>query len=125
MDVLRWTRIHWDRLAGVLAAVAGTILLLVAWEGASATGYPAEQLSYLISGGLGGLFLLGTGATLWLSADLRDEWAALHGIREELRAAREAETAAGAGELSLDEADAEQRLRAPRLVAAAGHGEDR
>jgi hypothetical protein len=125
MDFLRWARTHWDRLAGVLAAVGGMILLLVAWEGASTTGYPAEQLPYLISGGLGGLFLLGTGATLWLSADLRDEWAELHGIREELRATRERDTAAEAGAVALDEADPEQRPPAPRLVAAAGHGEDR
>jgi hypothetical protein len=33
-----------------------------------------EQLPYVVSGGMVGLFLLGLGAMLWLSADLRDEW---------------------------------------------------
>ncbi len=54
--------------------VAGGIGVVLGWIGVSGAVYPAEQLPYLVSGGLGGLFLLGVGATLWLSADLRDEW---------------------------------------------------
>jgi hypothetical protein len=88
MDFLRWARIHWDRVVAVVAALAGAVALLIGWNGASGTAYPAEQLPYLLSGGLVGLFLFGAGATLWLSADLRDEWGELRGIREELRAAR-------------------------------------
>jgi hypothetical protein len=34
----------------------------------------AEQLPYVISGGLVGLTLVVISATLWISADLRDEW---------------------------------------------------
>jgi hypothetical protein len=89
MDFLRWARIHWDRVVAVVAALAGAVALFVGWNGASQTAYPAEQLPYLLSGGLVGLFLFGAGATLWLSADLRDEWGELRGIREELRAARQ------------------------------------
>ena len=87
MNFLHWARVHWDRVVAVLAAVGGAIALFVGWNGASQTAYPAEQLPYLLSGGLVGVFLFGTGATLWLSADLRDEWGELRGIRDELRAA--------------------------------------
>ena len=96
MDFLKWARIHWDRLVAVVAALAGAVALLIAWNGASRSAYPAEQLPYLLSGGLVGLFLFGVGATLWLSADLRDEWAELRGIRDELRAARTPPGPAGA-----------------------------
>jgi hypothetical protein len=92
MDFLRWARIHWDRVVAVAAALVGAVALFVGWNGASRTAYPAEQLPYLLSGGLVGLFLFGAGATLWLSADLRDEWGELRGIREELRAARQEAT---------------------------------
>jgi hypothetical protein len=88
MDFLRWARIHWDRVVAVAAALAGAVALFLGWNGASQTAFPAEQLPYLLSGGLVGLFLFGAGATLWLSADLRDEWGELRGIREELRAGR-------------------------------------
>ena len=51
----------------------------------SGSPYAAAQLPYIISGGIGGIFLLGVGATLWLSADLRDEWRKLDCIEEALR----------------------------------------
>jgi hypothetical protein len=101
MNFLQWARVHWDRVVAVLAAVAGAIALFVGWNGASQTAYPAEQLPYLLSGGLVGVFLFGTGATLWLSADLRDEWGELRGIREELRAANQARAADDAGEVTV------------------------
>jgi hypothetical protein len=123
MDFLRWARTHWDRLLAVLAAMAGMIALLIGWEGASSTGFPAEQLPYLLSGGLVGLFLFGMGATLWLSADLRDEWGELHGIREELRAARELETTGETSEVTVDEpGSVASSPPITRLVAAAGPG---
>jgi hypothetical protein len=90
MNFLRWARVHWDRAVAVLAAIGGAVAIFVGWNGASQTAYPAEQLPYLLSGGLIGVLLFGTGATLWLSADLRDEWGELRGIRDELRAANEA-----------------------------------
>jgi hypothetical protein len=93
MNFLHWARVHWDRVVAVLSAVAGVVALLIGWNGASQTAYPAEQLPYLLSGGLLGLLLFGAGATLWLSADLRDEWGELRGIREELRTANESRIA--------------------------------
>jgi hypothetical protein len=106
MNFLHWARVHWDRVVAVLAALAGAVALFVGWSGASHTAYPAEQLPYLLSGGLVGVFLFGTGATLWLSADLRDEWGELRGIRDELRAANRS-GATDAAPASSEEANGE------------------
>ena len=70
----RWVRAQWDRVLGGVAMAGGGLSILAGWYGVSSTAVVAEQIPYVISGGLGGLFLLGVGATLWLSADLRDEW---------------------------------------------------
>lgn len=84
MDYLRWARAQWDRVGAVIFVVAGAIALGVGWFRISDELYPAGQIPYVVSGGLAGLFLLSIGSTLWLSADLRDEWRELHRLREEL-----------------------------------------
>lgn len=89
MDLTNWVRAQWDRVAAWLMIVGGAIALLVGWWGVSHTAYLAEQLPYLVSAGMFGLFLLGLGATTWLSADLRDEWRKLDEIAELLRDRRE------------------------------------
>jgi hypothetical protein len=58
----------------------GLAILLIGYFGVSGTVYPAQQLPYIISGGVGGLFALAIGCMLWLSADLRDEWRKLDRI---------------------------------------------
>jgi hypothetical protein len=60
-------------------------MLILGWVGVSGTSYTAKQMPYMASNGLGGLFLLGTGAMLWLSADLRDEWRKLDRIEAAIR----------------------------------------
>jgi hypothetical protein len=67
-------RAHWDRALALGLTVVGVVMLVVGYYRISHTPYPAEQLPLLMSAGVGSLFLLGLGATLWLSADLRDEW---------------------------------------------------
>ncbi|MDQ1500462.1 MAG: hypothetical protein QOI86_3802 [Actinomycetota bacterium] len=89
--LLKWLRAHWDRVGGAAAMFVGGLMLLVSWVGTSRTAYPAGQIPYLVSGGLGGLFMLGIGATLWISADVRDEWRKLDEIAAELRAGRASE----------------------------------
>jgi hypothetical protein len=84
VDVVAVLRAQWDRVLGVLAVVVGAVVLVLGYLGVSGTSYPAEQLPYLISGGLVGLVVIGIGGTLWLSADLRDEWLKLSQIHEEL-----------------------------------------
>ena len=82
MEFLSWVRDQWDRVGAVLLVVAGALALLLGWVGISDALLPSEQLPYLLSGGLVGVFLLGLGTTLWLSADLRDEWRKLDRLEE-------------------------------------------
>ncbi|MEW6471510.1 MAG: hypothetical protein AB1679_04500 [Actinomycetota bacterium] len=74
MDLKRWLRSNWDRAGAWTLTALGVVVLYVGWDRISATGYPAEQLPYLLSAGIGGALLVAFGATLLLSADLRDEW---------------------------------------------------
>ena len=64
-------RLRDPRMAlAVVAAVCGAIALFVGYLGVSGTLDPGKQLPYLVSGGVGGLFLLGVAAALLFSADL-------------------------------------------------------
>lgn len=95
MGFLNWVRVQWDRAAAVVAAVTGLAALLLGWWGVSGESYVSKQIPYIVSGALLGIFLIGAAAVLWLSADLRDEWRELRGIRVLLR--DEARTALTAG----------------------------
>jgi hypothetical protein len=97
MNFGEWLRTSWDRATGLVLVVAGIIALILGWVGVSATVYPADQLPYIISGGVGGVLLVGLGATAWLSADLRDEWISLERIDEHLRAIASTEAGEAAG----------------------------
>ena len=71
----------------LVAGVCGAAALLIGYFGVSGTLDPAKQLPYLISGGVGGLFLLGVAAALLFSADLgatRADIARLHEVVAEL-----------------------------------------
>ena len=78
-------KLQWDRVVAAVLAVVGAGLIISGWASISATPYAAEQLPYIMSSGVGGLFLLGVAATLWLSADLRDEWRKLDSVDDALR----------------------------------------
>jgi hypothetical protein len=85
MDIAKWLRLQWDRAAAWACAIAGAVALIIGWIGVSGSGYPAEQNAYIISGGIGGMFLLGIGGSMWVSADLRDEWRKLDRLEAALR----------------------------------------
>lgn len=85
MDLNNLLKSQWDRAAAIAASVIGAIFLLVGWIGVSGSAFLAEQAPYILSGGVGGIFFLGLGATLWISADLRDEWRKLDRIEEALK----------------------------------------
>ena len=74
MELKTWLRAQWDRVVGGVGVAAGVLAILLGYLGVKDTPYPAEQIPYVISGGVLGLALIGIGLTLWLSADLRDEW---------------------------------------------------
>jgi hypothetical protein len=87
MEIQTFLRTQWDRVGACVLVVAGCVMLLVGWIGASGTGLAAEQNPYLISGGLGGLAVIAIGCTLWVSADLSDEWRRLDALEERLNEA--------------------------------------
>jgi hypothetical protein len=91
--------------------LAGVITLFVGWLGVSETAYTAKQLPYIAGCGLGGIFLLGLGAMLWLSADLRDEWRKLDLIEAAIR-----ESGVSALESPASQ-EARVDRRSPRVVA--------
>lgn len=84
MDFKNLLRSQWDRTGAAVSTLLGGVFLLIGWIGVSGTPYLAEQIPYVVSGAIGGVFFLGLGATLWISADLRDEWAKLDRIEEAL-----------------------------------------
>ena len=86
MDFMKWVRAQAERSGAVVAVVAGIAFLIAGWIGVSDKVYPGEQIPYIASGGLIGLALIGIGAVLWLSADLRDEWRKLDRIEAILQA---------------------------------------
>jgi hypothetical protein len=100
MELSRWLRANLDRAGAWLAIVVGAIALIVGWHGAAHTAYPAEQIPYLISGGIGGALLVAFGATLLISADLRDEWHKLDRIERKLDAPPPPKDGPSGGEVS-------------------------
>ena len=74
MTMLAKARVHWDRVSGWGLVVVGAIVLAVGWWKVSRTPYPAEQMPYIVSGGIVGALLVVFGAAMLISADLRDEW---------------------------------------------------
>lgn len=79
-----WLRANWDRATAWACVAASVVVLFIGWQGVSRAVYPASQLPYVISGGIGGALLLAFGATLLISADLRDEWQKLDEIAARL-----------------------------------------
>ena len=84
MNLYRYLRAQGDRALAVTFAVAGAVVLLLGYLGTRDAVLVEEQLPYLVSGGFVGIFLLAVGAVLWLSADLRDDWRELRGLKQQV-----------------------------------------
>jgi hypothetical protein len=113
-DVSLWLRASWDRLLGLVLIGAGGAFLALTYHGVAGSRFVADQMSYLASGGVGGLFLLGLGASMRIQADLQDEWRKLDRIESALRESD-----------GVDVSDAAtgarpERRRATPVAAAAG-----
>jgi len=121
MNIWKYARAQWDRTtAGALFAL-GALALVLGWVGVSKEALTALQIPYILSGGLGGIFLLGLGAVFWLSADMRDEWRKLDAL-EQAVGRRDPEPVAVLDEDWLDETPpgaAEAALDAILAVEAA------
>ena len=82
---MKYAREQWDRVTAIALVLIGGLLLLLGWLGVRDTAYPAEQVPYVISGGLAGIVLVAIGAVLWISADLRDEWRKIDRLEDAVR----------------------------------------
>jgi hypothetical protein len=114
MEFWQWVTNQWDRATAIGAAALGALAILLGWLGVSRHGLPSQQIPYLASGAVFGLFLLGAGATLWLSADLRDEWRKLDEIQADIRAAVDERTVADGPETDLAATNGAAPTRATR-----------
>ena len=90
MDSLICLRAVWDRIAAGAFILGGALLVLDAGLHARDAVYVANSLSFLTSGGLGGLAALTIGCTLLVSAGFHDEWRKLDRIEAALAARRPA-----------------------------------
>jgi hypothetical protein len=84
MEMKSFLRANLDRVLAVALAVVGILFLIRGWIGVSGTGLAAEQIPFLISGGIGGIALVAIGCTMWVSADLQDEWRRLDSLEDRL-----------------------------------------
>lgn len=57
---------------GWVLCITGAIAVFVGYWGVSDTLDPGKQLPYIISGGIGGVFLLGVGAALIFQSDMAE-----------------------------------------------------
>lgn len=89
MIMWQWIRAQWDRVLGGVLFVVGGLFVLLGWIGVAGEALTARQVPYVLSGGMGGIFLLGLGAVFWISADLRDEWRKLDAIEQRLSATQD------------------------------------
>ena len=98
----RWLAAQWDRTAGWAAVAIGAVLVTLGAVSVSDAQNVLDQLSYLASSVAVGLFLLGVGAVLILTADSRDEWRKLDEISAALGAkSSTTDTNGAAGEITL------------------------
>lgn len=110
MNSTRLLRNQWDRAAAVVAVALGFLALFFGWLGVSDSTLATEQLPYLASGLGFGMFFLGVGGTLWLSADLRDTWRKLHDVHAALTGQHDEE--------QVDEPVAASRLAVEEVTVA-------
>jgi putative Mn2+ efflux pump MntP len=85
MEFVKWCRLQWDRALAVAAVLGGIVMVIVGWVGVSGTPFIAKQVPYVVSDCIGGLVLIIIGTTLWLSADMNDEWRTLDRLEDVTR----------------------------------------
>ena len=76
----QWMVQHRRLVLAIAAGAAGFVALVVSWVGVSGTVIVADQLAYIASGGLIGLFLLGVSAMAYWSEQRERELSRLSEI---------------------------------------------
>ena len=82
--LMGYVKTHVDKVAAWVAIVAGVIALAVGWNGVWHTLITGEQMPYIVSGGIAGIFLLGLGALWWVSSEFRQERSSLDAVAHHL-----------------------------------------
>ena len=90
MGFQRFLRAEWDRVAGYAFVLAGAVALVFGFVGVRTAADVIDEISYLVTGGIGAICLLGVGATLLLSADLHDDFRKLDRVEAKLDAIHQA-----------------------------------
>ena len=78
--------LHWAQVIGGVLVLAGLVAEIAGWWGVSSTTETYRQLSFFISGGIGGASLMGLGATVFLSYEHREDRRALGRLDERMQA---------------------------------------
>ena len=82
----------WVKLGGLLGiayCIAGFVLIFLGWNGTASHDREAEQIPYVVSGGIAGLGLVVVGSALIVAHSLRTDRVELRGAIDDLRAAIE------------------------------------
>lgn len=104
-------RLNGDRALAAGLVALGVLVLVIGWFGVSGKALAAQQLPYLISGGLGAVVLVAIGCTIGISADLQDEWRQMERVEQRLQELVER---------SAPATDTNGSRRAPRGAKTAG-----
>lgn len=83
---MRSLRTQWERALGTGLVLLGAILVVIGYAGIKGARYAVDEISFLISGGVGGVLGLMVGTTLLINGDRRTELAALDRLAESLDA---------------------------------------
>jgi hypothetical protein len=84
MDTVTRLRRTWDWVLGFALIAVAAVLVVAGSVATSNARHVIDQVCFIISGGLGGLLLLGAGSTLVISAGLADEARKLDRLEEAL-----------------------------------------
>jgi hypothetical protein len=84
VELTKFLQQNKTRAAAAVAFITGLVALFIGWHGTAHASLTSEQIPYIVSGAIFGLFALGTAGILWLSADLRTDWEKLDEISRAL-----------------------------------------
>lgn len=106
---MRSLRTHWERALGAVLVLVGAGLVVIGYAGIKGARYAVDEISFLISGGVGGVLALMVGTTLLINGDRRTELAALDRLAESLEAGAPEESAPAAPRDALPQATGMRR----------------
>lgn len=75
---------EWRQTLGLALVLIGPVLIFLGWYGLSGTNRTAQQLSYFLSGGIGGAAVLASGIALLISYEHVSDRAAMGTLVERL-----------------------------------------